>query len=245
VRGVERVLAMYRVTSSTLAAAVLVVANLVPLAGVLWWGWDVLTVLALYWVENGIVGAYNLLKILRAEGSGAGLANWRVNGRPIEALTRVPLAAFFLVHYGFFWIGHGLFVLVFLPLMTGLGSVNVDGTFPFPDWFGGRIGPDWELVGIGAIGLALSHGASFWFNFLGRGEYRSVSPGQMMIAPYSRLVVLHLTIIVGAMVSSWVGSPVGALLVLVGLKTALDLFFHLREHRGLGTGTGTPYSPAV
>jgi len=238
---------MYRVTSSALAAAVLVVANLVPLAGVLWWGWDVLTILALYWVENGIVGAYNLLKILRAEGrsSGAEMANWRVNGRPIETLARVPLAAFFLVHYGFFWIGHGIFVLVFLPLITGLGSVSVDGMFPFPDWFGGRLGPDWELVGIGAVGLALSHGASVWFNFLGRGEYRSVSPAQMMLAPYGRLVILHLTIILGAMATGWLGSPVGALLVLVGLKTVLDLYFHLREHRRLGTGTETPYSPAV
>ena len=238
---------MYRVTSSALAAAVLVVANLVPLAGVLWWGWEVLTILALYWVENGIVGAYNLLKILRAEGrsSGAEMANWRVNGRPIETLARVPLAAFFLVHYGFFWIGHGIFVLVFLPLITGLGSVSVDGMFPFPDWFGGRLGPDWELVGIGAVGLALSHGASVWFNFLGRGEYRSVSPAQMMLAPYGRLVILHLTIILGAMATGWLGSPVGALLVLVGLKTVLDLYFHLREHRRLGTGTETPYSPAV
>ena len=240
---------MYRVTSSTLAAAVLVVANLVPLAGVLWWDWDVLTILALYWVENGIVGAYNLLRILRAEGtSGAGMANWRVNGRPIEALTRWPLAAFFLIHYGFFWIGHGMFVLVFLPLITGLGAIGFDGPIEGPlsvPFSFGEAGPDWELVGIGAVGLTLSHGASFWFNFLGRGEYRSVSPGQMMIAPYSRLVVLHVTIIVGAMVSSWVGSPVGALLVLVGLKTALDLFFHLREHRSLGTGTETPYSPGV
>jgi hypothetical protein len=67
----------------------------------------------------------------------------------------------------------------------------------------------------------------------------------MMLAPYGRLVILHLTIILGAMATGWLGSPVGALLVLVGLKTVLDLYFHLREHRRLGTGTETPYSPAV
>jgi hypothetical protein len=31
-------------------------------------------------------------------------------------------------------------------------------------------------------------------------------------------------------------APVGSLLVLVGLKTALDLFFHVREHRQITVG---------
>ncbi|MEX0709605.1 MAG: DUF6498-containing protein, partial [Chloroflexota bacterium] len=32
----------------------------------------------------------------------------------------------------------------------------------------------------------------------------------------------------------WIGSPVGSLLLLVVLKTGLDLYFHLREHRRAG-----------
>ncbi len=42
--------------SSPVAVAALIVANLVPLAGVLLFGWDVMTILVLYWIENGIVG---------------------------------------------------------------------------------------------------------------------------------------------------------------------------------------------
>lgn len=225
----ERLLACYRIGSSVLAVVLLFAFNLLPLAGVLWWQWDLMSVLALYWVENGIVGVYNVLKILRAEGSSlAGLRSIRLNGRPIEAMARGPIATFFVIHYGLFWAGHGMFVLLFLPLMTGIGfmgglSTSLGGL--------GNGGPDWRLVGIGAIGLAISHGVSFVANFLGRGEYRSVSPGQLMLAPYGRLVILHLTIILGAMVSIWIGSPVGSLVVLVTLKTLLDLFFHLREHR--------------
>jgi hypothetical protein len=226
----------YRVSSSVLAVVLLVAVNLVPLAGVAWWGWNLFSILALYWVENGIVGAINVIKILKAEGTSLpGMARLRFNGRPIETAARGLLAAFFLMHYGIFWAVHGLFVLLFLPLMTGIGLV---GGFPLgPDGslspglgFGGE-GPDWQLVGAGAIGLTISHGVSFWANFLGRREYLSVSPAQLMLAPYGRLLILHLTIILGAMVSIWIGSPVGALLVLVSLKTLLDLFFHLREHR--------------
>ena len=89
-----------------------------------------------------------------------------------------------------------------------------------------------NLVLYGAIGLAVSHGISFWFNYIGRGEYRRVSSARLMAAPYARVVVLHLTIIIGAFVSVFLGSPVGALIVLVLLKTGLDLALHRREHVG-------------
>jgi hypothetical protein len=244
----ERMIALVRATSSGMAVAALIVVNLLPLAGVLWWGWDLWTILVLYWVENGIVGVFNVLKMLRAEGTAVpGMRGVRFNGRPLESVARGPLAAFFVMHYGIFWAVHGLFVLTFLPLITGISLdprvvINPDGSVGVPFELFRGVGPDWGLVGIGAIGMALSHGASFAFNFLGRGEYRSVSAGQLMLAPYGRLVVLHMTIILGAMVSAWVGAPVGAMIVLVVLKTALDLFFHLREHARIPAraATGTP-----
>ena len=236
----ERALAVYRVTSSTLAVVLLVAFNLVPLAGVLWWGWDLWTILVLYWVENGIVGAFNVAKILTAQGAVLpGTAGWRMNGRPLTEIARGGIAAFFTIHYGAFWLGHGVFVLVALPLIAGVSNdlggvtINPDGSFtgPIGSLFGTQAGPDWGLVQLGALGLALSHGASFGLNYIGRGEYRTTSPGQLMLAPYARVVVLHLTIILGATVSIALGTPIGALVVLVAIKTLLDVAFHLREHR--------------
>lgn len=225
----------YRIGSSAAAVVALVVSNLLPLAGVVWWDWDLFTILTLYWVENGIVGAFNVPKILRAEGTDLPGA-WRatLNGRPIDSLARVPIAGFFGLHYGGFWLGHGVFVVVVLPLIaTGL--------------VGGPIGsgPDWGLVAGGAVALAISHGISYRDNYLGRGEFRRASPGRQMMAPYGRVVILHLTIILGAALSASLGSPVGALLVLVALKTALDLFFHLREHRRLAGAVPADGSPPI
>jgi len=51
-----------------------------------------------------------------------------------------------------------------------------------------------------------------------------------MFAPYGRLLILHLTILFGAFVSLAIGSPVGAIVVLVLVKTAIDLGLHVREH---------------
>ena len=49
-----------------------------------------------------------------------------------------------------------------------------------------------------------------------------------------------MTIIVGAFVSIALGTPLGSLLVLVILKTALDLALHLRQHR-----TDLPHAVAL
>ena len=50
-----------------------------------------------------------------------------------------------------------------------------------------------------------------------------------MAAAYGRVVALHLTIIFGTIAAAFLGAPIGALLVLVALKTALDLGLHLRD----------------
>ena len=229
---------MARATSSTTSAIILVAFNLIPLVGVLFWSWNVATLLVLYWVENGVIGALNVPKILLAEGA------------PTTTLAapKVATAVFFVIHYGLFWFVHGIFVWT-LPMFFGGGAPGaIDGlqglgpTLPPdipPEILNGdlvapdavvRSGPNVSAVLYGGIGLAISHAVSFVVNFLGRQEYRSVTPQQQAMAPYGRLVILHVTIIVGAIVSLTIGSPVGAILVLVLLKTGVDLAFHLREH---------------
>lgn len=46
------------------AAILLVVSNLLPLAGVLFWDWDVGSIVMLYWSENVILGVYILVKMI-------------------------------------------------------------------------------------------------------------------------------------------------------------------------------------
>jgi hypothetical protein len=241
---VTALLEAYRVHSSRIAAAILVISNLIPLAGVLWLGWDLMLILALYWAENGIVGVINILKILTAEGRPPENFPVSVNGRPATSLTRLGTAGFFCVHYGIFWIVHGFFVFTFVPAMSGFGVPGISGVDGDGFTFFGPHLVDVPLLLAGVVGLAISHGVSFWTNYLGRGEYRRLSPAEVMAQPYGRLVILHLTIIVGAFVSIFLGTPIGSLLVLVVLKTALDLYFHLRQHRSALIGQAVAEVPA-
>ena len=221
----DRIVAWYRLGSSIGAVVALVVANLIPLIGVLFFGWSVWNILVIYWLENGIVGVINVLKMSVATGDevtpGVTLM---VNGRPATSATKMGLIPFFIVHYGIFWFVHGIFVLT-LPAFFSLMS---------DDGMTLDIGP----VVFAALGLAISHGLSFWWNFLHGGEYRRTTAAALMFAPYKRLVALHITIIFGAFAVMFTGAPAAAVAVLVAIKTAIDLGLHLAEHRGELTPRG-------
>jgi hypothetical protein len=228
---VERLFALYRGSSSPVSIAALVGVNLVPLAGVLLWGWNLQSILVLYWLENGIVGLINVPKILLARGGG-----------DMPTIAKSAIAAFFLVHYGLFWLVHGVFVLTFLPMFASMGADFpgfpgrdfTDGTFPaigVDVAHAATQGPGAGAIGGAAIAIALSHVVSFLFNYVGRREYLTAWPTRQAGAPYARVVVLHLTILFGGFISISLGNPIGALVALVTLKIALDLALHLRERR--------------
>jgi hypothetical protein len=246
---IARSVRLARSSSSTTSIVLLVAFNLLPLAGVVLWGWNVGTLLILYWVENGIVGILNVPKILLARGSGPAGATGQPDAevtsqaRPLldGAAANIAVAFFFLIHYGIFWVVHGVFVLTLSSWFGNRGGPPLIGREPpqvLPD--GAVIlgavestGPDLSAVAWAALGLAISHTVSFAINFIGRHEYLKVSPAQQMGAPYGRLVILHMSIILGAIVSFAIGSPIGAVIVLVLLKTGVDLALHLREHGNL------------
>jgi len=222
---VDRIVAWYRLGSSIWAVVALVVANLIPLIGVLFFGWSVWNILVIYWLENGIVGLINVLKMAVATGDEVTPGvTFMVNGRPATSATKMGLIPFFIVHYGIFWFVHGIFVLT-LPAFFSLMS---------DDGMTLDIGP----VVFAALGLAISHGLSFWWNFLHGGEYRRTTAAALMFAPYKRLVALHITIIFGAFAVMFTGAPAAAVAVLVAIKTAIDLGLHLAEHRGELTPRG-------
>lgn len=194
---------------------VLVAANLLPLYGVLALGWEVLPVVVLFWLENVVIGALNVPRLVMADpGDRAAWAG------------KLFLIPFFCVHYGMFTAIHGLFVFT---LFGGEPhQALIDGL-----WTGDAARAVIEEFALwpALAALAASHLFSFLFNYLGYGEYRHVSPRVVMFAPYGRVVVLHVTIILGGFLAQELESPLWALFLLIAFKIAFDLRAHVREHR--------------
>lgn len=189
----------------------LILANLVPVFGVLVLGWEVFPLLFLFWSENVIVGVFNVLKMLLAAPE-----------NPLGWAAKLFMIPFFCVHYGMFTFVHGVFVVGLFG-----GQFRQGAHFPNGELF-------WRILqenhlGWAILGLAVSHGISFATNYLGNGEYKRASLPVLMQQPYGRIVVLHLTILGGGFLMAALHSPAAGLLLLVALKTVLDLRGHLKE----------------
>ncbi len=197
----------------TPSVVALVVANLIPLYGVMAWGWEIFPLVLLFWLENVVIGVLNACKMLVTQ-----------PGNVMTWVAKVFLVPFFCFHYGMFTLVHGLFVLGIFG-----GQVKQGAPIPSPVTVY-RLIVEHQL-GWAVLALAGSHAFSFVWNFLRQAEYRTASLTGLMQQPYGRVVVMHLTILGGAFLIMMWRSPMAGLVLLVVLKITLDLRSHLREHR--------------
>ena len=179
-----------------------VVLNLVPVAGVVLWGWRSFDVVFLYWFENVLIGLMTLGRMLiRQHGGNLSLAGVLFKG------------AFFTVHYGMFCAGHGVFVFA----LFGADEAATAGLLPaiLETLSDGHM----LLAAAALTGLQLLD----WQREVARDGWGSVSPDELMMRPYGRIIILHLAIIGGGLLVSALQEPLAGLLVLIALKTWVDL----------------------
>ena len=196
-----------------LSIPILVVANLVPLIGVLLWDWDVFLLLLLFWCENVVIGIFGIARLIVAGKSES----------PFEGLM---LPVFFLVHYGGFMFGH--FMVLFAMYSNHFEEA---GRFVEPeDYY--RVIIE-QLNWVAVVALFISHAWSFVENYMGRQEHERLKPGQAMALPYRRMMITHVALIAGGFFLVEKGQPLVGLVLLIALKIALDVTFHRKEHARL------------
>jgi hypothetical protein len=232
----------------------LVAANAVPVVGVVAGGWRTFDLLLLYWLENAVVGAFTVARMLapartaartgrRVRAAGARRRPRGSTAEPPPIVEGLLLAPVFLAHYGAFWILHGM-VLVGLfggdppgtpRVVFGADASGLALAAVVEAW--GRLREGGLAVPVAA--LVASHATSFVANFLRDPAERSLSASTWAVRPYGRVVVLHVALVLGGVAAVAAGDTLPALLVLVVAKTLIDLRAHRRAHRrqrALATG---------
>ncbi len=210
---------------------ILLGANLLPLAGVLFWSWDAFVLLMLYWLETAVIGFWTIVRVATApRGSLGGLtsADGRTNDSP------VALAAFFVVHAGLFMSVHFLFLWA---LFAGDWAKTIHGPVDFVTKLMIQTG-----LWLPLLVLFLARGVVFFYERLGARilvwlypeRRRSVAPppapsanqgGAIIGAFYARIIVMHVAIIFGGFLAFF--GSLAPLIVLVTLKTIIDVGLHL------------------
>jgi hypothetical protein len=183
---------------------VLVAANLVPLAGVLFLDWRLGDVMVLYWAESAVVGVFNVFKMAVIDRVAVWLAG-----------------PFFLAHFGGFMAIHFLFVYVLF-----VRGIDVQGTGMPLSEVADMFVPLWPAL----LALVVSHGFSFFANFLGRREYAGRTLRTQMHEPYTRIIIMHVTIILGGFIVMGLKTAMPVLVLLIAFKIAADAKAHVRQH---------------
>jgi hypothetical protein len=210
----------------------LIAADAIPIFGVLYLGWDVFVLLMLYWMETAIIGAWTIARIAAAPPGSMGPL--LVNGRPTNSSG--AMAGFFVVHSGMFM---GVHMVFLWSIFSGAWARKIHGPLDFFTKM--VIGED---LWIPLLVLFVARGLAFLFHALKpemiQAIERSLHLPTSIKAPaaagadfgsiiggfYSRIVLMHVTIIFSAFLAVVLGS-IAPLIIMVGLKTMADVVLHL------------------
>lgn len=172
----------------------------------------------LFWLENLVIGIFNVGRMATVPPYTVGVT-----------IYKCFLIPFFVVHYGIFTLVHGAFVFFLFGPKTS--ALHASGGTPmtlmeFVAFVLDHIPP---MVTLALLAMILSHGASFFLNFLWRGEIFLTDLDTLMMAPYRRVVLLHLTLLAGGFIVISLGTPKPIIAVFVLLKIIIDTMAHLTE----------------
>ncbi len=194
----------------------IVLMNAVPLIGVVFYGWDAQMIVIVYMLETIVVGLAHLLRMMlvhglygRKAGTLARLADIRAGHGPEGGISGGVLIPFFAVHYFFFIFVQGFVYSGFTHEKTGQilhdFYVAIQGE------------ARWALLAFGVLQV-LHIGEE-----LVSGVHRHTPIDDIFFKPYKRIFVQQLVVILGAFFISFGFKQMGPFIVLVLVKTGLDL----------------------
>lgn len=205
---------------SLFASSILILSNLVPLAGLLWWGWDAFVLLCLYCLETAVIGFWTILRLAtmsRDQGS--------VAGRSIA--STLVLSGFFTIHSGMFMTAHMAFLYI---LFAGPWAGKIHDARDFIRLI---------VIGMGLwiplLALFVGQGAIFINDAVNRFVFAKAprikaDDGEIMGDFYKRIIIMHVALMGGAFILQMIGQT-APLIVLVLLKTALEIRFQMKLRR--------------
>ncbi|WP_293646964.1 DUF6498-containing protein [Thiolapillus sp.] len=178
-------------------------ANLLSLVLALVMGWDPVLMLFLFWMENVIIGLWQIPRFLTADGNQPGSQLQRLSGALFKA-------GFFTVHYGLFTFIHGS-LLFELFLKQSLDVQTLE-----------KLVFSTQGIGLALLGMFLSHGIQFFSDLLS-GVARNTPIDTVMMEPYSRIVILHLVLLASAFLLTLLPNPVIGVILLSAIKIIMDI----------------------
>lgn len=231
------------------SVSILVISNLSAIIGAIFFEWEWMMILLAYWMENGIIGFFTLLKIIinrikfneKPDIQIKGVYNFDptyrpnqpfFNSKPIRIIGLFIEIPFLILHFGGFMLGH---LIMIITLFFNEKSGNLQILFETLIDNSSDIISIMLHASILAVILFFSHASSFYMNFINNKEYLYIPKKNLGFSMYGRVMILHTVIIIGALFAEFLNNKVsisaGPAILLVLVKTFTDVIFHLRERK--------------
>jgi len=206
-------------SNTNISKTTLVLANIIPIYGVLFWKWSVGEIIYLYWLETVIIGLIIVFKIIIAQG---------ISYRNSSIVT-------FVDNFGKSHSKVGTLTLVILLFITQYGTCVYIYHFFITNFLFKTEETQYASVLLIALPIFFSHTVSFFLNYVRGKEYEKVSRGDVFSQPYNRIFVMHITIIFSVVLLLLLEfqSNIILLLIFILIKTLADIHFHGKEHNSI------------
>ncbi len=191
------------------SAKALLLTNIAIAAIALLLNWDIWAIIAGYWVQSMIIGFFTVLKIIFYKEN-------KPMGKMNQLVWKLPISGFFIMHYGIFHLGYGIFLIVIAAFEPASIVERI-----------------LDLALVAALFFA-NHAYSFYKNYMQEpSDFKKFDNVlKFMWQPYARIIPMHATIIAAVFAFTYMnGLPKSILLLFLALKTVADLLLHAREHK--------------
>lgn len=197
-------------SKKNISEKVLIVANFLPILGVLFWDWSLFNIMFLYWLESAIIGFYSILKIIKTDGIRSIFSVFNF------LLLFIPfMAIHFLIIFG----------ILTYPIFIGVSIKSFLAGNP-------ELIHSFSIVLPALIVIVISHGISYYLNFIKKKEYlhikRIENVGREFI---NRLMVMQFVLLFGILLIIIFKTSNLLIIPLIVLKIGVDLRAHQRQHR--------------
>ncbi|MDO8600366.1 MAG: DUF6498-containing protein [bacterium] len=211
----------------------IVAVNGIPLAGVLWYGWEPFAVLFTYWLQTGFIGFFSFLKIKKVAEFSPPERQIRVVAFAVRHTKgAVPVSKIIRDYVGVYWFGM-ITSLLFLIFFTWFASID---TFSFrvllsaPIVFGIAIRESFGVIVIGTASFLFNHGYSYFFNFVGKQEFLHSDLAAQLSDPIDRVGMIWGALFITGTTLVFIPYLTTVVAVLIIFKTMFDIYAHLKEH---------------
>ncbi len=193
----------------------LILANLIPVYGVWFEGWNAAHIFLVFCLETIIIGIVNVVKMIAVAAIVKQDDIWGTNGG-MTIFSSLFLIVFFIFHYGFF---------VFVQTQIFFG---VSGLFKNTSFFNSYLAIPKVLGNDGLLVLLIFityYTLQTLYSFFLKGAYKTISMSKLMFQPYGRIFIQQFVVIIGSMFLV-LGFNKFFIMILVLVKIGFELFIN-------------------